>query len=171
MNRKRFVLPGVFVVVALLLLALTLSLSLGSRNTPPFATVEAIEQSHELQIDRLLELAKDKQLVDRAVFNDPEDVVLFGDSDILEAKVEPSNHLLGSKEYIFKSRFSVLPRQASIDSAVVNRHWDTHADGSKLTVLEYRRRTRDDEGREASVTLLLDLPALEKKAAQPAPDK
>lgn len=166
MNRKCFILSSVLATV-FLLLACVLPLSFGSRSVPPFATVEAIEANYDLQINRLLQLA-DKQLAARVDFNDPADMVLFGAQEILEAKVEPSNHLIGSKAYKFTSRFSVVPGQASLDASVVNRHWDTHADGSKMTVLEYRRHANDDEGREVRVVLLFDLSALEKRVADRA---
>ena len=165
MNRTTAVVLGVVGILLLVLLVWGLTLVLTWRSVPPFATVEAIEQNYEPQINRLLELAQNKQLVLRHIFNDPTDVVLFDAPEILEAKVEPSNHLLGSKDYNFKTRFSVLPRQPSIGTAAVNRYWDTQPDGSKRTVLEYHGRARDAEGSEVGVILLLDFSALEQKEA------
>ena len=173
MNRKTAVLLSVVGIVLLVLLAWGLALVSTSRSLPPFATVEAIEQNYEPQIHRLLELAQNKQLVRSTPFNDLADVVLFDAPEILEAKVEPSPnsyHALGSKLYEFKSRFSVLPRQPSIGTAAVNRHWDTQRDGNKLTVLEYHGRTRDVEGSEVGVILLLDFSALQQMDAKRAPD-
>ena len=173
MNRTTAVVLSVVGIVLLVLLAWGLALVLTWRSVPPFATVEAIERNYEPQIRRLLELAQDKQLVHGTPFNDPTDVVLFDAPEILEATVEPSpnsHHPLGSKLYEFKSRVSVLPRQPSIGTAAVNRYWDTQADGSKLTVLEYHARTRDVEGSEVGVILLLDFSALEQKEAKRAPD-
>ena len=140
---------------------------------PPFASVSAIEQNYEPQIQRLLELAQDKQLLIRNVFNDPADIVLFNAPEILEAAVEsPPNSYrpLGSKTYESKSSVTVLRRQPSIGIAVVNLQWDTQPGGNKLTVLEYHRRTRDDEGSEVGVILLLDFSALEQKAAKRTPN-
>ncbi len=135
---------------------------------PPFASVSAIEQDYEPQLQRLLELAQDKQLLIRCVFNDPTDIVLFNAPEILEAKVEST--LLGSKMYKCKSGFRVWPRQPSIGIAVVNLYWDTQPGGNELTVLEYHRCTRDDKGSEVGVILLFDFSALEQKAAKRTPN-
>ncbi len=139
---------------------------------PPFASVSAIEQNYEPQLQHLLELAQDKQLLIGRAFNDPTDVVLFNAPEILEAVVQSpgSGQHLGSKTYKFESRFRVLRRQPSIGSAVVNLHWDTQPGGNKLTVLEYHRRTRDAQGSEVGVILLLDFSALEQKAAKRTPN-
>ena len=170
MNRNTVVVLSAAGIVLLVLLAWCLTLVSTSRSVPPFATAEAIERDYEPQIRRLLQLAQNEQLARATVFNDPADVALFDAPEILEAKVEPSHHLLGSKEYDFESRFSVLPRRPSVGDAVVNRHWDTLRDGSKLTVLEYHGRTRDGQGSEAGLILLLDFSALERKAAKRALD-
>ena len=173
MNRKTVVMLSIVGIVLFVLLAWGQKVVPTSRSVPPFATVEAIEQNYERQIHRVLELAHNRQLVLSHSFNDPTDVVLFNAPEILEARVASSPYggsPLGSKLYKFKSRFSVLQRQPSIGIAVVNRHWDTQADGNKLAVLEYNRRTRDDEGSEVGVILLLDFSALEQKTAKRAPN-
>lgn len=167
MNRKTVVMLSVAGIVLFVLLAWGLTLAPTSRSVPPFATVEAIEQNYERQIHRVLELAQNRQRVLSHSFKEPSDVVLFNAPEILEAKVEttPNSYRpLGSKLYNFKSRISVLPRQPSSGIAVVNRYWDTQPDDNKLTVLEYNRRTRDNEGSEVGVILLLDFSALERKA-------
>jgi hypothetical protein len=167
MNRKSAVMLSVVGIVLFVLLVWGLKLVPTSRSVPPFATVEAIEQNYERQIHHLLELVRNRQLVLSHHFNDPTDVVLFNAPEILEATLNPVPHgykPLGSKLYEFKSRHSVLPRQPCIGIAVVNRHWDTQPDGNKLTVLEYHRRTHDDEGSEVGVILLLDFSLLEQKA-------
>ena len=172
MNRKTVVMLSVLGIVLFAVLAWGLILLFRSERVPPFATVEAIELNYGRQIHRLLQLAQNSQLIPSITFNDPADVVLFKAPEILEARVASSPYggsPLGSKLYNFKSRFSVLPRQPSLGIAVVNRHWDTLPNGNKLTVLEYHRCTRDDQGAEVGVILVLDLSLLERKAAKRAP--
>ncbi len=174
MNRKNVVRLIAVGILLFVLLVWGLVLKPTSQGIPSFAAVEAIERNYEPQVHRLLELVQHSQLVPRIIFNDPTDVKLFSAPEILEAKIESTPHsgrLLGSKEYNFKSRVYIFPREPSIGIAVVNRYWDTQANGNKRTVLEYQRRIRDDKGNEVGVILLFDFSALEKKAANHLPDK